>query len=154
MAGNSSFDAILSTTLKNYRATLEDNGEIRLELAPGAPTGVGATAGNGTATVSWTAPADGGSPITNYTVTCESADGTATLERTDPSMKLDGPDGVIGHAVVVHANPDDFKTQPTGNAGGRVACGVIGVAKGEDKTAVWIRDGDGMVKVGWKEKEK
>ncbi|MDR6862598.1 DUF4082 domain-containing protein [Phycicoccus sp. 3266] len=36
---------------------------------PGAPTGVGATAGNGTATVSWTAPADGGSPITSYTVT-------------------------------------------------------------------------------------
>jgi Cu-Zn family superoxide dismutase len=60
-----------------------------------------------------------------------SSDGTATLEWTDPSMKLDGSDGVIGHAVVVHANPDDLKTQPTGNAGGRVACGVIGVAKGE-----------------------
>jgi len=59
------------------------------------------------------------------------ADGTATLEWTDSSMKLDGPDGVIGHAVIVHANPDDLKTQPTGNAGGRVACGVIGVAKGE-----------------------
>jgi superoxide dismutase, Cu-Zn family len=59
------------------------------------------------------------------------ADGTATLEWTDPSMKLDGPDGVIGHAVIIHANPDDLKTQPTGNAGGRVACGVIGVAKGE-----------------------
>jgi Cu-Zn family superoxide dismutase len=59
------------------------------------------------------------------------ADGTATLEWTDPAMKLDGPDGVIGHAVIVHANPDDLKTQPTGNAGGRVACGVIGVAKGE-----------------------
>jgi len=59
------------------------------------------------------------------------ADGTASLEWTDSAMKLDGPDGVIGHAVIVHANPDDMKTQPTGNAGGRVACGVIGVAKGE-----------------------
>lgn len=59
------------------------------------------------------------------------ADGTATLQWTDPAMKLDGPDGVIGHAVIVHANPDDLKTQPTGNAGGRVACGVVGVAKGE-----------------------
>ena len=59
------------------------------------------------------------------------SDGTATLEWTDPAMKLDGPDGVIGQAVIVHANPDDMKTQPTGNAGGRVACGVIGVAKGE-----------------------
>jgi Cu-Zn family superoxide dismutase len=60
-----------------------------------------------------------------------SPDGTATLQWTDPAMKLDGADGVIGHAVIVHANADDLKTQPTGNAGGRVACGVIGVAKGE-----------------------
>jgi len=59
------------------------------------------------------------------------ADGTATLEWTDAAMKLDGADGVIGHAVIVHANADDLKTQPTGNAGGRVACGVIGYAKGE-----------------------
>jgi hypothetical protein len=36
---------------------------------PGAPTGVKATAGNASATVSWTAPSTGGSPITGYTVT-------------------------------------------------------------------------------------
>jgi galactose oxidase-like protein/fibronectin type III domain protein len=36
---------------------------------PAAPTGVTAVAGNGSATVSWTAPGDGGSPITSYTVT-------------------------------------------------------------------------------------
>ncbi len=34
-------------------------------------------------------------------------------------------DGIIGRAVIVHADVDDFKTDPTGNAGGRVACGII-----------------------------
>ena len=59
------------------------------------------------------------------------ADGTASLDWTDKDMKLDGPQGVGGHAVIVHAKADDLKTQPTGDAGGRLACGVIGVAKPE-----------------------
>jgi len=36
-----------------------------------------------------------------------------------------GAANIIGRAVVVHADPDDFKTQPHGNAGARIACGVI-----------------------------
>ena len=35
-------------------------------------------------------------------------------------------DSVIGRGLIVHAAPDDEKTDPTGNAGGRIACGVIG----------------------------
>ena len=44
-------------------------GQSTTPVVPGGPTGVTATAGNGQATVSWTAPSDGGSPITSYTVT-------------------------------------------------------------------------------------
>jgi Cu-Zn family superoxide dismutase len=42
-----------------------------------------------------------------------------------------GPDSIIGRAVIVHANPDDLRTQPAGNAGPRLACGLI--SKGKDR---------------------
>jgi superoxide dismutase, Cu-Zn family len=56
-------------------------------------------------------------------------DGVATIDKTDKVIKLSGANSVIGHGLIVHEKADDFKTQPTGNAGCRVAQGVIGVAK-------------------------
>jgi superoxide dismutase, Cu-Zn family len=41
------------------------------------------------------------------------------------SVSQDRPDGIIGRAVIVHERRDDLQTDPAGNAGGRVACGVI-----------------------------
>jgi superoxide dismutase, Cu-Zn family len=37
----------------------------------------------------------------------------------------EGPTSIMGRAVIVHRDPDDYKTQPTGNSGARIACGVI-----------------------------
>jgi superoxide dismutase, Cu-Zn family len=54
--------------------------------------------------------------------------GRAYLERTDNVIALSGPDSIIGRGIIVHEASDDMMTQPTGNAGGRVACGVIGIA--------------------------
>ena len=36
-----------------------------------------------------------------------------------------GPGNIVGRGLIVHADPDDYKTQPGGNTGARIACGVI-----------------------------
>jgi len=53
--------------------------------------------------------------------------GTGKVDATFEGLTVeDGPRSVVGRALVVHADPDDLKTQPSGNSGGRIACGVIG----------------------------
>ncbi|MEE9225448.1 MAG: superoxide dismutase family protein [Bacteroidota bacterium] len=42
---------------------------------------------------------------------------------------LPSPYSVLGHAVVLHEHADDYSSQPAGNAGSRVACGVIGLVR-------------------------
>ncbi|KAF9081029.1 Superoxide dismutase [Cu-Zn] [Mortierella sp. GBA35] len=63
------------------------------------------------------------------------ADGKATFDDSDSQLKLIGPHSIIGRTVVVHEGEDDLGlgghelSPSTGNAGGRLACGVIGVTK-------------------------
>jgi Cu-Zn family superoxide dismutase len=53
-------------------------------------------------------------------------DGKATKTMTMKGATLDeGANSLIGKALIVHDKKDDLKTQPSGNAGARVACGVI-----------------------------
>ena len=57
-------------------------------------------------------------------------DGRGTVEFTIPSASLQGGDVSIldadGAAVMIHASADDYRTDPSGNSGARIACGVLG----------------------------
>jgi len=57
-------------------------------------------------------------------------DGVARIDMTDHVIQLHGPYSIIGRGIIIHADSDKF-TQPTGDAGSRVAGGVIGIAKAE-----------------------
>ena len=54
-------------------------------------------------------------------------DGTGSMVLTTDvwSVRSGEDNDVVGRSVIVHAAADDFETQPTGAAGGRIACGVI-----------------------------
>lgn len=62
-------------------------------------------------------------------------EGTAELTYTDQIIQLNGKNSVIGRAVIIHAGEDDLESQPSGDAGSRVGCGVIGIVKTEQDTA-------------------
>ncbi|PKL81193.1 MAG: superoxide dismutase family protein [Ignavibacteriae bacterium HGW-Ignavibacteriae-4] len=57
------------------------------------------------------------------------ADGIAKVSFITDKLSLSGMNNIIGRGVIVHEGEDDTKTQPTGGAGARVACGVIGISK-------------------------
>ena len=69
------------------------------------------------------APAHHAGDFGNMTV---GEDGHGRLELDSTMLTITpGERSVVGHAIVVHAKPDDMQTQPTGNAGGRIGCGVV-----------------------------
>ncbi len=53
------------------------------------------------------------------------AQGIARYERVFNWLTFKGTNSIVGRAVIVHEKPDDLKSQPAGNAGARLACGVI-----------------------------
>jgi len=57
------------------------------------------------------------------------ANGNATLDLDDAYMSFHGVNSILGRGLVIHEKVDDLKSQPAGNAGARLAVGIIGVAK-------------------------
>ncbi|AXG98352.1 superoxide dismutase [Deinococcus wulumuqiensis] len=52
-------------------------------------------------------------------------DGKGKLNFDTNRLKMSGPTSVLGRSIVIHEKADDYQTDPAGNSGGRVACGVL-----------------------------
>lgn len=59
------------------------------------------------------------------------ASGVTTYDRVDSLLTLSGANSIVGKAVIVHEGEDDLTSQPSGDAGGRLACGVIEMQTGD-----------------------
>ncbi|MFC4310835.1 superoxide dismutase family protein [Steroidobacter flavus] len=50
-----------------------------------------------------------------------------SIDNAEVSLQTGQPNDILGKAIVVHAKPDDYTTQPSGNSGDRIACGVVAI---------------------------
>ncbi|CDZ80529.1 Superoxide dismutase [Cu-Zn] precursor [Candidatus Rubidus massiliensis] len=55
--------------------------------------------------------------------------GIAHYERTDDYIQLNGEYSIVGRSIVIHAGKDDLVSQPSGNSGAKIGCGIIEAQK-------------------------
>jgi Cu-Zn family superoxide dismutase len=58
--------------------------------------------------------------------------GHAHYERVDTVISFEGEKSILDRSIVIHSDADDFTTQPTGNSGDKIACGVIKAVSGKE----------------------
>ncbi len=124
-------------------ASSPSTGVIPEAGVPGSPTGVTATAGDASATVSWTAPDDGGSPITGYTVTSSPGAFTCT-STTTTSCTVDGLTNGTSYTFTVTATNDSGTGSPSAQSNAVVPFTVPGAPTGVTATA-----GNASATVSW-----
>ena len=127
----------------NY-ATSSGSTTVSVSTVPDAPTGVGATAGNGSATVSWTAPSDEGSAITGYTVSDGTGDTCATPDGMTTSCTVTGLTNGSSYSFTVTATNADG----TG-AASAPSNSVTPSAVPDAPTGVTAAPGDASATVSW-----
>jgi superoxide dismutase, Cu-Zn family len=71
------------------------------------------------------APSDEERHIGDFGNVTADAKGKAVYDRIDKVITLSGDNSIIGHSIVIHADRDDLKTQPSGASGKRIGCGII-----------------------------
>jgi superoxide dismutase, Cu-Zn family len=70
---------------------------------------------------------DGGGHAGDFPVLTVNDDGNGAVTYFDASLSDTGSSGIVGHTLIVHANPDNYTdTPPNGGSGPRVACGIVG----------------------------
>ena len=123
--------------------------------APAAPTGVTATGGNATATVSWTAPSNGGSTITSYTVTPYiggTAQTPSTVSGTTTSTTITGLTNGTAYTFTVTAtnaigtgpaSAQSNSVTPTGPTAPAAPAGVTATAGNATATVSWTAPANG-----------
>jgi Cu-Zn family superoxide dismutase len=57
------------------------------------------------------------------------ASGKASFELLDNKISFAGPNSILGRGIIVHQKKDDLHSQPVGDAGARLACGIVAVVK-------------------------
>lgn len=75
-------------------------------------------------------------------------DGSGHLELTTDLLTLEGANSLIGKAVLVHGHVDDCTSQPSGDAGPRLACGVIALSQPTAVDTVSVTPADGTTGAG------
>ncbi|MDQ6721905.1 MAG: fibronectin type III domain-containing protein [Candidatus Dormibacteraeota bacterium] len=134
---------VVATNLAGNSVPSVPSSAVTPRTVPGAPTAVSATPGNGSAVVTWTAPADnGGSPITGYSVTSSPTGGTPVISGTTATVP-----------ALTNGTPYTFTVVATNLAGNSVpsvaSSAVTPRTVPGSPTAVAATAGNGSAVVSW-----